>query len=85
MRTPDIIKALHIFTALVLCCGTVSAAVATECLQQAIYTEDIEGDVAAALAGCDEMRNAAEKIEDDLAAVLADREEVLEDVPASSD
>ena len=57
MKTPGNIRVLQILAAVMLCCGAISAVPSGERLQQAIYAEEIEGDLTAAIAGYDGVLN----------------------------
>ena len=70
MKTPVNISVLCIVTAVALCGGTVSAVPSGERLQQAIYAEEIEGDLTTAIAGYDEVLNDASASPDHVALAL---------------
>ena len=59
MKTPDKIRILLMLAAVVFCCVSVGAVPSGERLQQAIYAEEIEGDLTAAIAGYDGVLNDA--------------------------
>ncbi|HSR88340.1 MAG TPA: tetratricopeptide repeat protein, partial [Pontiella sp.] len=70
MRTPGHIRILLILAAVVICGGAVDAVPSGERLQQAIYAEEIEGDLTAAIAGYDEILNDASASSDQMALAL---------------
>ncbi|HSR87651.1 MAG TPA: tetratricopeptide repeat protein, partial [Pontiella sp.] len=70
MKTPDSIRVLHILAAAVLCCGAAGADPSGERLQQAIYAEEIEGDLNAAIAGYQEILNDTSASSDHVALAL---------------
>jgi len=70
MKTPGNIRVLCILAAVTLCCGAVSAVPSGELLQQAIYAEEIEGDLTAAIAGYTEVLNDTSASSDHVALAL---------------
>jgi hypothetical protein len=70
MKTLYSISVLQILAALVLCCAAADAVPAGERLQQAIYAEEIEGDLTAAIAGYEEISNDASASSDEAALAL---------------
>jgi hypothetical protein len=70
MKTPGNIRVVQILAAVMLCCGAVGAVPSGERLQQAIYAEEIEGDLTAAIAGYDEVLNDTSASSDHVALAL---------------